>query len=194
MADLAGALDDALSARYRVKEIKTPVSQRRGLLARLSALEKKAARKGDRPGQAANRAAAAAGVSRYAWSRWKSGKQKPTEASLTKIERAYQSEVRVAAFRRKLKGQKAPSRVNVTGIIKWSYSSKKQYNATRYRTVKFTSMGPLMARVIRESVLRGPDAAAEALERGLSDMFRVPDDGDRPGIEIEGYEVEIEFP
>ena len=195
MADLAGALDDALHARYPIRGIRTPVSQRRGLLARLNALEKRAARKGDRPGQAKNRAAAAAGISRYTWDRAVKGKQKPTEPTLKKIEDAYQQQIRVPAYRRKLQGEKAPSKVNVTADIRWTDSSKKAYNATKHRTVKFTDMGKVMATVIRDWVLQGPEQAADTFERLVSATHSVVDDADGgPGVRFEGDQVEVVFP
>ena len=52
MADLPEALDAALRARYRVSEVKTPVTQRRGLLARMNQLEKLHQRPGDQIGRA----------------------------------------------------------------------------------------------------------------------------------------------
>lgn len=52
-----------------------------------------------------------------------------------------------------------------------------------------------MAATIRAWAAAGPEAAADAFERGASDAYSVPDDDDgAPGIQIEGDSVEIEFP
>jgi hypothetical protein len=195
MADLAGALDAALRARYRVAEVKTPITQRRGLLARMNQLEKLHTRKGDRPGSAGRRAAAAAGIPPDQWTRWKKGQRTPSAASLRKLEGAYSRQVTQPAFRRAIKTRGVPAKVTVTATVKWSTSDRKQYNAIRHRTVRLFQMRPVMGPTIRAWVAAGPQAAADAFQRGVSAQHSEPDEEDgRPGIEFEGDHVQIEFP
>jgi hypothetical protein len=195
VADLAGALDDALRARYSLTEVRTPATQRRGLLARMNQLEKAAARPKDRAGQAATRAAKAAGIPDRTWRAWRAGGRKPSEANLRKLEQAYNEQITRPALRRRLKGQKAPNKVEVTAEIRWTDSDKKKYNATKHRTTVLTGMGPTMARVIRAWAHRDLAGAADLFERGASGVYRVPDDDDgSPGIRFEGDNVHISFP
>lgn len=194
MADLAGALDAALRARYRVSEVKTPITQRRGLLARMNQLEALHRRKGDRPGAAARRAAQSAGIPPDQFARWRKGDRKPSAASLRKLEGAYARQITLPALHKAIKQRPAPKTVRITATIKWSYDQVKQYNATAHRTTTLTEMRPVMAAVLRAWVAAGPEAAAESFEWGTSRAYSVRDDGDRPGIEFEGNEVEIKFP
>jgi len=197
VADLAGALDAALRARYRVSEVKTPITQRRGLLARMNQLEKLHQRKGDRPGAAGRRAAESAGIPPDQWTRWKKGQRTPSARSQRRLERAYVEQITLPAYRKSTQGKGAPSKVTVTAQIWWTDSDKK--NNGKQRTVKLTGMKAAMRAVIRAWIAAGPEAAANALERGAAAVYRVPDnvdsDGNRtPGIQFKGDEVEIEFP
>lgn len=195
MADLPEALDAALRGRYRVTEVRTPITQRRGLLARMNQLEKLAARQGDKPGQAATRAAEAAGIPARTWRDWRKGSHTPSAASQRKLEGAYARKVTLPAMRRALKNKPVPKDVNVTATIRWTDSDKKKYNATPYRTVKFRNVRPALTATVRAWAAAGPEAAAAAFERGLSASESVPDDDEGgPGIQFEGNQVEIEFP
>lgn len=195
MADLAGALDAALRARYRVSEVKTPVTQRRGLLARMNQLEKLHQRPGDRPGQAATRAAQAAGVPARTWRDWRKGTHPPSARSQRKLQAAYDQQIRQPALKRTVNRKGAPNRVTVTATVKWSSSPGKQYNATPLRTVKLTGMRAAMVPVIRAWARGDLQSAADAFERGASAVYSVRDDDDgSPGIQFEGNRVEIEFP
>jgi len=197
VADLAGALDAALRARYKVSEVKTPVTQRRGLLARMNQLEALHKRKGDKPGQAATRAAESAGIPIRTWRDWRKGTHPPSARSQRKLERAYVEQITLPAYRKSTQGKGAPNKVNVTAEIWWTDSDKK--NNGKKRTVKLTGMKAAMAAVIRAWIAAGPEAAADALERGAAAVYRVPDnvddDGNRtPGIQFKGDEVKVEFP
>lgn len=200
MADLAAALDAALRARYRVAEVRTPISQRRGLLGRMNQLEKLHSRKGDRPGQAATRAAEASGIPARTWQYWRSGTRKPSAAGARKLEGAYTRQITIPAYRKsvqeeKEKGKGAPNKVDVTGVIRWTDSPRKNYNATPQRTVKLTGLRATMRAVIRAWIAAGPEAAADVFQRGISQVYKVTDDEDgTPGIKVEGNEVIIEFP
>lgn len=197
MADLAGALDAALRARYRVSEVKTPVTQRRGLLARMNQLEKLHQRKGEPANRAAARAAESAGIPIRTWRDWRKGTHPPSARGQRRLERAYVEQITLPAYRKSAKEKGAPSKVNVRAEVWWTDSDKK--NNGKQRTVKLTGMKAVMAAVIRAWIAAGPEAAADAFERGTAQVYRVPDnvdaDGNRtPGIQFKGDEVEIEFP
>jgi hypothetical protein len=194
VADLAQALDAALRARYRLPDIKTPATHRRGLTARMNALEKLFP--GGRKGSAGIRAAKEAGISPRTWQKWRAGTQAPSARMLRKLEGAYARMVQLPAFRRALADKKLPAKVTVTGTIRWSDSPRKNYNATPHRTTTLVNMRGAMRGVIRAWAMAGPEAAAEAFERGASAVYQVPPDDDgSPGIQIEEgrYGVEIEF-
>jgi hypothetical protein len=193
VADLAEALDAALRGRFRVAEVKTPVTQRRGLLARMNQLEKLHSRKGDKPGQAATRAAEAAGIPVRTWRDWRKGTHPPGPKNQRKLERAYVDQITLPAYRKSAKEKGAPSKVNVTAEVWWTDSDKK--NNGEYRRVKLTGMKAAMAAVIRAWIAAGPEAAADAFERGCAAVYRVPANEDgTPGIQFQGNRVEIEFP
>jgi transcriptional regulator with XRE-family HTH domain len=192
MADLSEALDAALRARYRLADIKTPATQRRGLIARMDALEKLSP--SPRKGTSARQAAEAAGIPARTWRNWRAGKTKPSARNLRKLEGAYARRITVPAFRRALADKKYPAKVRVTGTIRWTDSPRKMYNSTRHRTTELVGMRGVMHAVVRAWAMAGPQAAADAFERGASAVYRVPPDDDgTPGIKIEGDQVRIEF-
>lgn len=193
MANLSKALEAALRARYQVSEVKTPVSQRRGLLARMNHLEKLHHRRGDTSTQTRRRAAEAAGIPDRTWRDWRKGTHPPSAASQRKLEGAYTRQITLPALRRELKVRPVPKSVRITATIKWSYDARKQYNSTAHRTTTLTNMRPVMASVIRAWAGAGAAAAAEVFERRTSQTYGVRDDGEKPGIEFEGDQVEIEF-
>lgn len=193
MADLAGALDAALRARYRVAEVRTPITQRRGLLGRMNQLETLHARKGDKPGQAATRAAEASGIPARTWRDWRKGTHPPSAANARKLEGAYTRQVTVPAYRRSAKAKGAPDKVTVTAEVWWTDSDKK--NNGDQRTVKLTGLKAIMGAVIRAWIAAGPEAAADVFERGCAKVYGVPDNADEtPGIQFKGDSVTIEFP
>lgn len=191
---LPEALDRALRSLYTVREVKSAPTTRRGLTARMGQMEKAHAQPGDRKGAAGRRAAEAAGVSLRTWQRWRNGTQKPTARALAKLQAGYDKMFKLPRLRKEIKDKGIPTSVTVTAVIKWSKSSGSQYNSRPYRTTTLTGMGPAMRAVVRAWATEGPDAAAEALERGAAATYGVPDDDDgSPGIEFEDDEVEIEF-
>ncbi|KUM82356.1 MULTISPECIES: hypothetical protein [Streptomyces] len=187
MADLAGALDAALRARYRLTEVKTPITQRRGLTARMNQLEKTLSQQGDRKGSAGVRAAKAAGISPRTWERWRKGEQKPGAASVRKLETLFNRLVTLPRTRRALASKGVPNRVTVTAEINWNGYK----NRTAYRTTTLYPMKSVMARVIRTWATAGPEAAADVFQSGTAQAHNVPEE---PGIQFEGDDVEIEFP
>lgn len=186
MPELPEALDAALRDRYRVVEIKTPATQRRGLVARMNALEKLFP--GGRKGASARQAAEAAGISARTWRDWRKGTHPPSARNLRKLEGAYVRKITLPAFRRALKNKKVPNRVKVKAEIKWSNSPRKNYNKTKERTTTLEGMRGAMAAVIRAWAGAGPEAAADALERGAASVYAADE------IKFEGDNVEIEFP
>ena len=193
MADLAEALDAALRARFRITEVRTPITQRRGLLARMNQLEKLHAREGDKPGQAATRAAQSADIPARTWRDWRKGTHPPSARSQRKLERAYVEQITLPAYRKSAKEKGAPNKVNVTADVWWTDSDKK--NNGEYRRVKLLGMKAVMAAVIRAWTAAGPEAAASTLERGTAQVYGVPqnDDG-TPGVQFAGDRVKVEFP
>lgn len=188
MADLAEALDEALTARYPIPEVKTPVTQRRGLMARMNQLEKQFQQPGDRKGAAGRRAAKAAGIAPDTWTRWKNNQRKPGAASLRKLEGAYARYIQAPKLKARVNGQGAPNLVRVTATIKWSSSPKKNYNKQAHRSTTLEGMRGVMVGVIRAWATAGPEAAADALERGAASVYRSDE------IKFEGDHVEVEFP
>lgn len=186
MAELAEALDDALRARYRVTEVRTPVTQRRGLLARMNQLEKLHARPGDTPTQTRKRAAEAAGIPDRTWRDWRNGTHPPSARNTRKLEGAYNRQITLPAFRRALRTKKVPGKVNVTAVYQWSGSTTNQ--SDKNRTVKMRGMRSVMAETIRAWAAAGPQAGAEAFERGAAQVYGAD------SIEMKGDEVVITFP
>jgi hypothetical protein len=162
----------------------------------MNQLEKLHQRPGDKPGQAATRAAEASGIPVRTWRDWRKGTHPPSARSQRKLEAAYVRQVTIPALKRAIKRKGAPNKVRVTGTIRWGTSPRKKYNATAHRTTTLEGLRAVMGAVIRAWVSAGPHAAADAFERGASDVYRVPPDEDNggPGIQIEGNQVEIEFP
>lgn len=184
MADLAKALDTALRARYSVPEVRTPITQQRGLQARMNQLEKAYSRKGDRPGAATARAAKAAGVSPRTWQRWRAGTQKPGAKLREELAAAYNKHIRMPKLRRKVNAQGAPNRVTVTADIVWNGYT----NRTAHRSTTLGGMKNVMIATIRAWAREGPEAAAAAFEAGTATHHQTP------SVEFAGDDVEVEFP
>ena len=163
----------------------------------MNRLEKLHTRKGDKPGQAATRAAAAAGIPIRTWRDWRKGTHPPGPRNQRKLERAYTAQIILPAYRKSAQQKGTPSNVNVTAKIWWTDSDKK--NNGDQRTVKFKGIKPVMAAVIRAWIAAGPEAAADAFERGVAGEHSVPDnvaeDGTRTsGVQFKGTDVKVEFP
>lgn len=182
--NLAEALDAALRDRYPVPQVRRPATHRQGLTARLNALEKLHARQGDRPGAAGRRAAKAIGIAPDTWTRWKNGQRKPSAASLRKIEGAYARNVVLPKMRTRVNNLPVPNSVTVTAVINWNgYKNRQQHRSTT-----LGNMRTVMVHVIRAWANLGPDAAADAFERGAAENESVS------YIKFEGDDVEVRFP
>lgn len=184
MPDLPEALDAALRAHYRVTDIRTPATHRRGLTARMSRIEKATGTRAE--------AAKATGISLRTWQRWRAGTQKPGAAALRKLETAFNRLVTLPRTRKMLKSKGVPSRVTVSAEVRWN----GYYNRHPQRTVRLGPKGvqAAMRHTIRVWSAAGPEAAAEAFQRGLSAAYEVPDETDgSPGIQFEGDQVEVRF-
>jgi transcriptional regulator with XRE-family HTH domain len=190
MAELPEALDRALRARYMPGEIRSPVDTRRGLTARLNALERSFTQQGDRKGAATKRVAAALGVTPRTLQRWRDGSRKPNAASLRKISGAHNRLVTLPKMRKRLKNLPPPNSVTVSAKIDWNGYK----NRTEQRTTTLGGMRGVMARVIRTWAAAGPEAAADALQRGAATVHNVPNSEDAPGIQFEGDDVDVDFP
>jgi hypothetical protein len=188
VADLPEALDQALREYYPVPEVKRAATHRQGLTARMNQLEKQFQQPGDRKGAAGVRAAKEAGISPRTWQKWKAGVQKPGARLLQKLEGAYARFVQHPKMKRRVNTKGAPNLVKVTAKIKWSSSPKKNYNKVAQRTTTLEGMRGVMVGVIRAWATAGPEAAADALERGAASVYRADE------IRFEGDHVEIEFP
>lgn len=191
---LPEALHQALMARFRVPEVKTPATQRRGLMARISQIAKAIRSRGDTPAQVDRKVAKELGVTPRTLKRWRDGKASPSPKSVRRVETAHNRLVVLPAYRRALKARGVPGQVKVTGVIKWSKSSGTQYNSTPYRTTTLAGVRGVMVRVIRAWAAAGPEAAAQVFEHGISAVYGVPPDGDAPGIEIQGDQVIVHLP
>lgn len=191
MPTLPEALDAALRERYPVQGVKTPATQRRGLSARMSQLEKHFTRKGDRKGTAGRRAAAAVGISLRTWERWRKGEQKPTAATLRKLEAAHNQAVVFPKLKRKVNADQIPTKVNVAARVVWN----GYRNQVEQRTVKFRSnVRAVMVATIRAWARGTPEDAADTFQRHLSTAEGVPNTDESPGIVFDGNQVEIDFP
>jgi len=92
MSDFPTALDAALTEHYGARGIKSSVDSTRGFKARLNALEKAYGTK--------RAAAAAIGVHKDNYTKWTTKGQKPSAASLRKVDAAYQALNRAKRARR----------------------------------------------------------------------------------------------
>lgn len=182
MADLAEALDAALTDRYGVTVVKRPATHRQGLTARMRALEK--LHPGGRKGSERTAAAKAAGISPRTWREWHAGKRQPSPRLLQKLEDAFKRLVVTPKMRRKLKAQGVPNTVRVTAKINWNGYK----NRTEQRTTDLGGMRGVMANVIRAWHRQGPEEAAEVFEQGAASAHSTG------YIKFEGDQVEVEFP
>lgn len=187
--NLAKALDAALRARYMPREVKSPITTPRGLKARMNALEAHFTRKGDRKGAATKRVAAALGITPRTWQRWRDGTRPP---NLLKIAGAHNRLITLPKTRANLKNKPVPHSVKVTGIIRWNGYTNQAKNG--HRSTTLGGMQGVMTRVIRVWAAAGPEAAADAFQRGAADVERLPNTEAEPGFQVEGEDCDISFP
>jgi hypothetical protein len=182
MANLPQALDALLRARYTPREIKSPVTSKRGLSARLNALEKLFGTK--------EATAKAMGVSARRIRGWRAGESKPRADSLGKLEALYKKMIMGPKLRKRLKSLPLPNSVSVKADVKWA----GYHNPIARREVTLGGMRNVMAGTIRAWWLDGPEAAADAFQRGAATIHNVANSDDEPGIVFEGDDVIISIP
>lgn len=184
MPDLAAALDEALRARYPRNEVRTPITQRRGLDARMNQLEKLFTAKGDRKGAGNRRAAEAAGIPLRTWQKWRAGTATPSARNLRKLETAHNRLITIPRFKQKVANTPAPNRVTVSAVIVWNGYKNRQ----AHRTTTLEGMRHVMRAVFRAWATAGPEAAADAFQRGTADAYNTQ------SVQFEGNDVEVTFP
>lgn len=184
MANIVNALDAALRARYMPKEIRRPITHRQGLTARLNAL--------GRVFGTQKQVAAALGINERTLRNWKSGRTKISAKNLRKIEGTHNRLVSLPRMRANMASKPAPNSVNVTAIVTWNgYRNSK---GGGQRTVTFSGVKAIMARVIRVWATAGPEASAAIFQRALSTLNHVPNSDDEPGITFDGDDVDVSIP
>lgn len=132
MTDFPTALDAALTEHYRVQGVRSPVDSKRGLTARLNALEKAYGTK--------RAAAAAIGVHKDNYTKWTTKGQQPSSASLRKVDAAYQSLLRAKKAKyaqRATGGLAAPRTMHVRADVACVGPLERYYNkGAAYRTFR----------------------------------------------------------
>jgi DNA-binding transcriptional regulator YdaS (Cro superfamily) len=184
MANIIEALDAALRARYMPRAIRSAITTTRGLNARLNALQKQF------PTQKA--LAAHLGIGPQAIRRWKAGTQKPSAATLRKIEGAHNRLVSLPEMRRRLKALPPPNSVVVAAQVNWN--GYKNQARDGQRSVTLGGMKGVMVRTIRAWATAGPEAAADVFQRGTATVHNIPNSDDAPGIQFEGDDVTVSIP
>lgn len=187
--ELPAALDRALRARYMPREVRSPITTARGLNARLNQMEKALTRDGDRKGAATRRIAAELGVTPRTIQRWRTGERTPNGPSRRRIEAQHNRLVTLPQTRKRLRNLPPPNEVHVSARVIWAGYE----NRTPYRTVKLHGMRTVMARTIRVWASAGPEAAADAFQRGTATVHNVANTPDEAGVLFKD-DVTIDFP
>lgn len=157
------ALGAALSARFRVPEIRTPATQRRGLQARMGALVK--AHGGDY-----KRAAASAGIPERTWRDWRSGRHPPSAKSLRRLEGAYARQIiRPAATRMLANAKKAVKAIHVHAVVVADPRGRRYKNSQPDR--QFRAEKIPAERVVTAWMTLGPEAAAQQYEALVAEQY-----------------------
>lgn len=106
MAEFAEALDAGLRAYYRTPGMRSPITSRRGLLARMDAVQRAA-------GGTGRAAAALLGVSPDTWSRWRTGRARPSAMSRQQLDRAHKAVQRAEGVKRR----GVPRLFSITAVV-----------------------------------------------------------------------------
>lgn len=167
VAEWPQALDEALKDHYGITAgYRSPAESRRGLKARMGALERAYGTK--------RAAAAAVGINPTTWSRWTSKTQSPGAASLDRLESAYQGLLRAA---------KVQDKGGLTSLSVWADvaavgPSQKYYNSVSYRKFKADRLMPRHLRDITTAFAAGrpvtavADLASRMIERAYGRPFQ----------------------
>lgn len=166
------------------REIKRPITHRQGLTARLNALERLFPTK--------RAMAKALGIPERTLRDIRSGRTRGSAANLRKIEGAHNRLITLPKTRANLKNKTVPNSVKVTGIINWNGYKNRAKNG--HRSTTLGGMAGVMRNVIRIWAAAGPEAAADAFQRGAAEVENLPNTEDEPGLQVEGDDVDISFP
>lgn len=161
MTDYAEALDAALTARYRIAEVRSPITSRRGVQARMNALEKA-------HGGSHARAAASAGVPRSTWNHWRAGRPL-SPASQRKLDAAYARQVIQPAVARKLATTRAPKGVEIFATVVGDPGRSRYLNSTPRRWFRPEKIA--MGRVVQAWLHQGRQGAADVLNEEIKDRY-----------------------
>lgn len=193
MAEFPHALKTALDAYYGARgafrPIASPVSSRRGLTARLSALEKAYG--------TPKAAAAAAGIHPDTWQRWKRGTRTPAKASADKVEKAHGGIVRALA----VKAKGAPAGITIHAVVVCNGPNGKYKNThnsgplsnnatsgSGYRPFRADALTDSQRRDVATAYAAGqtPRAVADVLLRAIERQYPEP-------FSFEGHNVVVEI-
>jgi len=160
------ALDAALAARYRVQEVRSPVTSKRGVQARMNALEKL-------HGGKASQAAASAGVPRSTWNHWRAGRPL-SPASARKLEHAYARQVIQPQVVRKLATTPPPARVKIHATVVGDPGTaakpgNRYTNSTPRRWFRPEKLR--LGRVVQAWIHHGAAAAAGVLDEEIAGQY-----------------------
>lgn len=157
------ALGVALAARFRVPEIRTPATQRRGLVARMNALVKL-------HGGDYKRAAASAGVPERTWRDWRAGTHPPSPKSIRRLEGAYARQViRPAVLRLMADPGKVVKEMRITAVVVADPKGSRYVNKTAHRTFRAEKING--QEVVRAWMSHGDDAAAQAAMAVIREQY-----------------------
>lgn len=156
MATLPEALDDAFARRFRIAEVRTPATQRRGLVARMNALVKL-------HGGDYKRAAASAGIPERTWRDWRSGTHPPSPRSLRRLEGAYARQIVAPAVARIVTtGKKTVTDIHVQAVVVCDPGGDRYKNSEAYRWFRAEDINA--GKVVNAWMHQGGEAAASVFE------------------------------
>jgi len=172
--NLGEALDQALSQKFPIRTIQSGVTSKRGLTARMNALEK--------AGGSEAGGARLAGVTLRTWRGWKSGKTKPSKASLGRVESAHsrmaQEYHRSSTSRRMARLGSSWMDPKVHADVEWNGYS---------RGVRTVSLDPVdMSGVLAAWVADDKRAMEDAFHEAVEDTYGVP-------VTFPGSDVDVEL-
>lgn len=163
MTTYVEALDAALSRRYRITEVRSPATTKRGVQARLSALERL-------HGGSGAQAAAAANIPKATWNHWKAGRPLSPK-SVRRLEGAYARQIIRPQALRKLATTPPPAAVAIHAIVvgdpgTTAKPGNRYTNSTPVRWFRPENLR--LGRVVQAWLHLGAAAAADVLDEEIS--------------------------